>query len=132
MFQDVKEHTHLVHLERFKQGVTGTRYNLQEGSIEELNYLQGMRENICHYANIIDNFAPCIVLSKVWNDDSKMNRFCNTSDTKMWSHRILSVSDEAFLLLVLINYTKRWIAEIPRKTKQVSVTSVHNTLLKPI
>jgi hypothetical protein len=84
-----------------------------------------MRENICHYANIIDDFAPCIVLSKVWNDDAKMSRFCNTSDQKMWSLQILSVSDEAFLLLVLINYTKRWIAEISRKIKEVSVTSQH-------
>ena len=125
-FRHSNKHTHLL-LEQFKKGVTGTRYNLQEGSIEELNYLQGMRENICHYANIIDEFAPCIVLSKVWNDDVKMNHYCNTSDKKLWAHQILSNSDEAFLLLVLINYTKRWIAEITRNIKEVSVAASLHT-----
>ena len=64
-----------------------------------------MRENICHYANFIDDFAPCIVLSKVWNDDANMNLYCNTSDPKLWANKILSISDDAFLLLTLINYT---------------------------
>ena len=88
-----------------------------------MHKLKQMRENNYHYANIIDDFAPCIVLSKVWNDDVKMNLYCNTSDTKLWAKKILSISDEAFLVLVLLNYTDRWIlAEIQQELHQVSVT----------
>ena len=111
-----------MHLEQFKKNQTGTRYNLYNGNNKEMTKLKLMRENICHYANIIDDFAPCIVLSKVWNDDVKMNLYCNTSDTKLWANKILSISDEAFLVLVLLNYTNRWIAEIQQEFQQVSVT----------
>ena len=111
-----------MHLEQYKKNQTGTHYNLKDGDNYEMNKLKCMRENICHYANIIDDFAPCIVLSKVWNDDVKMNLYCNISDTKLWANKILSISDEVVLVLVLINYTERWIAEMKREFKKVSVT----------
>ena len=68
--------------------------------------------------------AQCLA-PEVWNDDVKMNLYCNTSDRKLWATKILSISDEAFLLLFLINYTKRWIAEITREVKKIRVTSLH-------
>ena len=64
-----------MHIEQFKKNQTGTHYNLYNGNNKEMYKLKLMRGNICHYANIIDDFAPCIVLSKVWNDDVKMNLY---------------------------------------------------------
>lgn len=78
-----------------------------------------MRNNICHYAQIIDLYAPCIVGSSKWNNDFNMNSYCTTTDLTVWSNKILSLSDEAFLLLCLINYGKRWFAELVKMEKKV-------------
>lgn len=78
-----------------------------------------MRKNICYYAQILDEFAPCIVLAKNWNNDMKMNLYCCTTDQKLWAQHVLSVSDEAFLVLVLLNYSKRWFAEKLRDIQKV-------------
>lgn len=86
---------------------------------EEMNFLLEMRKNICHYAQILDMYAPCIVLARNWNNDANMAKHCTTTDRKMWAEKILSISDEAFLLLVLLNYSKRWSAELLRETKKV-------------
>ena len=56
------------------------------------------------------------------NDDVKMNLYCNTSDPKLWANKILSISHEAFLLLILINYIQRWIDEIMQDRRKVSLT----------
>jgi hypothetical protein len=37
-----------------------------------------MRKNICHYAQIIDTYAPCIISSARWNDDVNMEANCTT------------------------------------------------------
>ena len=60
-------------------------------------------------------YAPCIVSYRTWNDDANMNRYCCTTDLKLFNAHVLSVSDEAFLLLVLINGGARWMAEIKRE-----------------
>ncbi|KAI2503359.1 hypothetical protein MHU86_11079 [Fragilaria crotonensis] len=76
-----------------------------------------MRDDICYYAQIIDTYAPCIVGSSKWNNIINMENHCATTDRKVWSKKILSISDEAFILLCLINYGKRWFAELVKTEK---------------
>jgi hypothetical protein len=71
-----------------------------------------MRKNICHFAQIIDTYAPCIITCARWNNDVNMEANCTTTDRRVWKKKILSISDEAFILLCLINYEKRWFAEV--------------------
>jgi hypothetical protein len=92
------------------------------GCDDEVIFLLEMRKNICSYAKVIDTYAPCIVTSGRWNNDVNMQINCNTSDRKVWSQKILSVSDEAFLLLCLLNYAKRWYAESAREARKVRMT----------
>ena len=64
-----------------------------------------MRDNLCHYARIIDTYAPCVVGVSRWNNHVNMDAYCATSDRKLWNDKILvSISDEAFILVCLINY----------------------------
>ena len=78
-----------------------------------------MRDNICYYAQIINTYAPCIVGSSRWNNIANMETHCATTDRKVWSTKILSISDEAFILLCLINYGKRWFSELVKAEKMV-------------
>ena len=49
-----------------------------------------------------------------------METRCATTDRKVWSKKILSISDEAaFILLCLINYGKRWFGELVKAKKMV-------------
>ena len=52
-----------------------------------------------------------------------MEQFCG-SDQVAFHKQILTISDEAFLLLVLINYAARWKAEISLENKKVSIVAV--------
>ena len=79
-----------------------------------------MRADVCHDCAILDMYAPCIVLYRTWNDNANMNRYCCTTNLKLFNAHVLSVSDEAFLLLaflllVLINGGACWMAEIKRE-----------------
>ena len=60
----------------------------------------------------------------------KMNLYCCTTDQKLWQQHVLSVSDEAFLVLVLLNYSKRWYAEISRDMQKVGADDDQLLLLK--
>jgi hypothetical protein len=51
-----------------------------------------------------------------------MKHYCCTSDPKLFNANVLSVSDEAFLLLVLINGGARWMSEIKRENGKVVLT----------
>jgi hypothetical protein len=63
-------------------------------------------------------YAPYIVAYQTWNDDANMNCYCCATDPKLFNAYVLSVSDEAFLLLALINGGARWMSEIyTRKRK---------------
>jgi hypothetical protein len=48
-----------------------------------------------------------------------METHCATTDRKVWSKKILSISEEAFILLYLINYGKRWFGELVKAKKMV-------------
>jgi hypothetical protein len=110
----------LVYPEGCDKGTGGAiRHTLYSGCEEETAYLLEMRKNICHYAQIIDAYAPCIITSARWNNDVYMEAYCTTTDRRVWNKKILSISDEAFILLCLINYGKRWFAEVLKAKKKV-------------
>jgi hypothetical protein len=51
-----------------------------------------------------------------------METHCATTDRKVWSKKIPSMGDKAFILLCLINYGKRWLAELVKAEKIISKT----------
>ena len=111
-----------LHTEGFTSNLGTYEHSRYSGSEEETSYLLKMRDNICYYAQIIDTYAPCIVGSSKWNNIINMENHCATTDRKVWSKKILSISDEAFILLCLINYGKRWFAELVKTEKMVSLS----------
>jgi hypothetical protein len=86
-------------------------FKVTVGSTADTEYMLMMRQNTVHYVHLIDIFAPCIVSSEAWNNTSRMKNYCGDS-MQLFQNHVLSVSDEAFLLLILINYTATWKAEI--------------------
>lgn len=105
----------------FTDGVFGRIPNFKpnQGSSADMAYMLAMRQNMVNYVHMIDIYAPCIVSTQVWNDETRMRNFCGDS-LQLFHEHILSVSDEAFLLLVLINYTTTWLAEIRNERAEVS------------
>lgn len=93
--------------------------NLFSGCDAEIAHLLEMRADVCHYCAILDMYAPCVVSNRSWNNDANMHRNCCTSDAKLFNNFVLSVSDEAFMLLVLINAGARWMAELKREWAKV-------------
>ncbi len=89
------------------------------GSDADIAYMLQMRQNQAHYISLIDMFAPCIVFSSVWNDDALMAEYCGNNKQNFQEH-VLTISDETFLLLVLLNYAARWSAELQLENKMES------------
>ena len=88
-----------------------------------------MRDNLCHYARIIDTYAPCVVGVSRWNNNVNMDAYCATSDRKLWNDKILvSISDEAFILVCLINYGKRWYAQDIKAERKVRNNVLSNII----
>jgi hypothetical protein len=71
-----------------------------------------------HYVHLIDTYAPCVVSTRAWNNESNMRDYCRTDDVVFECH-VLSISDEAFLLVVLLNYASRWHVEYANEIKEV-------------
>ena len=78
-----------------------------------------MRQNQVHYIALMDVFAPCIVSSSVWNNDALMAKYCGDNQDNLQEY-VLTISDEAFMLLVLVNYAARWAAELQMENTMVS------------
>ena len=97
------------------------RHAMFSGCDGEIEYLLRMRQNICHYAEVLDTYGPCVVRSTRWNNDSNMELYCTTTDRKAWSENIMTISDEAFILLCLVNYSRRWYHECIKENKVVSM-----------
>ena len=96
----------------------------------DIDALLKLRSNILHYVRVVDSYAPCIVGSSTWNSDSNMEQFCGDNNDNFQTY-VLSVSDEAFMLLVLINYGPTWCSEIAIEHYKVSTTNDENdTVLK--
>jgi mRNA-degrading endonuclease HigB of HigAB toxin-antitoxin module len=65
-----------------------------------------------HYMHLIDTYAP----SRAWDNESNMRDYCRTDDDVVFEQRhVLSIRNEAFLLVVLIN------VEYANKIKEVRV-----------
>ena len=98
-------------------------WQLMDGSpLPQQKELLKMRASNCaFYCAILDYYAPAVVLGNAkWNNDTNMEMFCTTPyGTKAFAKHVLTVSDEAFIILVLINASPRWIAEIIRHTNKV-------------
>jgi hypothetical protein len=94
-------------------------WQLMDGSPRDQQKLLQMRANCALYCAVLDHFAPAVVGGTKWNNDTNMHSFCTTSDTKAFAKHVLTVSDEAFIILVLINATPRWMAEVLRAEKKV-------------
>ena len=58
-------------------------------------YLLELRENMVHYVHLIDTYAPSVVSSRVWNNESNMWDYWRTDDVVFEGH-VLSIRDEAF------------------------------------
>ena len=86
-------------------------WELMNGSTKDLQKLLQLRDNCAFYCDVLDHYAPAVV-GKRWNDDANMKAFCTTTDTKAFGRHVLLVSDEAFIILVLVNASPRWMAEI--------------------
>jgi hypothetical protein len=71
-----------------------------------------------HYVQLIDAYAPCVVSSHAWNNDANIGAYCGPN-ANMFEREVLSISDEAFLLVVLINYAARWQSEYANDIKKV-------------
>jgi hypothetical protein len=95
-------------------------YQLMDGSQQALQRMLEMRDNCLFYSEFIDYYAPAVVGSQVWNDDANMRAYCTTDDIRTFGKKVLTVSDEAFILLVMVNAAPRWMAEIIRDERKVS------------
>jgi hypothetical protein len=78
-----------------------------------------MRKNMVHFVQLIDLYAPCVVSKRAWNDEANMAAYCGYNN-RFFEQFVLSISDKAFLLVVLDNYSARWQAEDANDVKKVS------------
>ena len=95
------------------------QFKINSGSEADMEYVLEMRDNLVHYVHLIDIYAPCIVGHTHWNNKSIMLQYCGEGDA-LFNEFILSISDEAFLLLVLFNYTATWTSELQCEQAKVS------------
>lgn len=93
-------------------------FHMSNGSDEAMNHMLLMRENLVYYVHLIDIYAPCIVGKSKWNDIANMTRYCGNNEQQFNDH-VLSISDEAFLLVVLFNYTETWMSEVEQNISKV-------------
>ena len=77
-----------------------------------------MRNNLEQYVHLIDIYAPCIVGASNWNNTDNMEKYCG-NNASVFNDRVLSLSDEAFLLVVLINYSAEWMWKIEMEMTEV-------------
>ena len=93
-----------------------------------MDNLLRMRRNMVEYVQFIDTFAPCVVGCSVWKDRFRVANACSSGNAEAFQE-LVSVSDEAFILAVFVNFVDRWSAEILRDRKQVSKCKAVNVIL---
>lgn len=84
--------------------------NLIQSFPNNFCYLLELRQNIVDYVDFIHIFAPCVVSCAKWKDHQSFDRL--QTGNAMAFNELLTPSDEAFILLVFINYAERWYAEL--------------------
>ena len=93
-------------------------FHINSGKEADIEYMLDMRANLVHYVHLIDVYAPCIVGRTNWNSKANMTRHCG-DNAQSFNDFVLSFSDEAFLLLVLLNYTETWMFELDANQAKV-------------
>ena len=75
-----------------------------------------IERRLCFYCKILDHYASAVMVVQTWNNDNNMHSFCIvTTDTETFAKHVflsMTMSDEAFIILVLVNSTPRWMAAI--------------------
>ncbi len=94
-------------------------FKINNGSDADMKYLLEMRNNLVHYVHFIDIYAPCIVGHSHWNDRSNMLQYCGKGGA-LFNEFVLSISGEAFLLLVLYDYSATRISKLQFEQAKVS------------
>ena len=78
-----------------------------------------LQNNLVQYVHLIDIHGPaCIVGASNWNNTDNMERYCG-NNASLFNDQVLSLSDEAFLFVVLINYSAQWMWKIETETIEV-------------
>ena len=108
-----------------KEGVSGRipNFKCNSGNDADIKALLTMRSNIVNYVHVIDIYAPCVVKSSIWNRNTFMMQYCGDNASNFHEY-VLSISDEAFLLLVFINYSATWMAEIEDEHRKVCCLTI--------
>lgn len=76
-------------------------------------FLLGMRKNMTNYVAFLNRFAPKVITSRRWNNSTLVEDACKGSPHAF--DKLLSVSDEAFMLVVMENYVEQWHAAVLAK-----------------
>ena len=88
-----------------------THHLLYSGCEDETNYyLLKIRDNICYFPKSWTPMPHALTAAASGITLSTWRPNCATTDRKVYSKKVLSISDEAFILLCLINYRKWWFA----------------------
>ena len=77
------------------------------------SFLLGMRKNMTNYVAFLHRFAPRVVTSRCWNNSTLVEDTCKGGPGVF--DKLLSVSDEAFMLVVMENYVESWHAAVLTK-----------------
>ena len=91
----------------------------EEGSSVSFTYRQ-LRKDSIKYAEFLDTYAPCIAGEALWHDRGMNVLDCAGNNTNRLAE-LLTVSDEAFLVVCFVNYHARWNAEYDNIVAKVSV-----------
>lgn len=65
-----------------------------DGSPLAQQKLLKMRANCAFYCEILDYYAPAVVGNAKWNNDTNMEMFCTTYDTKAFAKHVLTYEAE--------------------------------------
>jgi hypothetical protein len=74
------------------------------------SFVLGMRKNMTNYVAFLNRFAPRVVTSRRWNNSTLVEDACKGGPGAF--DTLLSVSDEAFMLVVMENYVESWHAAV--------------------
>ncbi|MGL6008033.1 MAG: hypothetical protein ACRC1D_01105, partial [Culicoidibacterales bacterium] len=72
-----------------------------------------MRCNVTFYAHAMNYYGPCVVSVRVWKDLKAALIRGERNPSVLDEY--FTISDEAFVLLMLLNYHDRWVAEFDVK-----------------
>lgn len=111
----MKSHNGMVSIVSYLSG-TGLLTKSEGTDMFDEGVVESMRGNSGVYMHFIDMFAPCIVGDAVWN--AKPNPLDRVVQQGARLDTVLTVSDEAFMLLCFRNYSAKWKGEVLLELEQ--------------